>query len=276
MHFYSNGVWTAAVGGSPYTSDHNNENRWTNSNDNDENTKFGDAGVPYEVIYDFGSPRFFDSYNWATANDQTPSRNPSRWIVYGSNDNSTWTVLADMSDWGQQGPTTLYTWAGVDSGEYTPVDNEDPDGGAANAYPLDTSIVLQPVSMDTSCVVGESGTLDLNGLNITVASLAASGTITNSTAVPVTLTLDQDEDSFFSGSVADNGANAISLVKSGTGTLSIFGSNAYSGSTVIESGTLKLGSGYRYYKFEVGTSYSDPNGLQYSEMSFYFKWKKSR
>ncbi|MDO8563827.1 MAG: hypothetical protein Q7R87_02375 [Nanoarchaeota archaeon] len=38
----------------------------------------------------------FDAYKWATANDAT-ERDPVSWNVYGSNDNSTWTLLDNRS-----------------------------------------------------------------------------------------------------------------------------------------------------------------------------------
>lgn len=271
LHFYSNGVWTAAVDGYPASGVEVNtgENHYSQANDNNKETKFGQGGLPYELTYDFGTPRCFDSYNWATANDSTPARNPSQWTVFGSNDNAAWTALTGVS--GQQGPTTTFTWAGVHAAGYTEVDGS-PDGGAANAYPL------QSIPLSTVVQLAVGAKLDLNGNDLTIAALTdrngSGGSVINSASIPVALTLCQAAgETVFSGVIADNGsANAISLVKLGSGTLTLSGNHGYTGLTDIQSGTLKVASlpGYRFYKFQVNSVYGGgATGLQYSEMAFY-------
>ena len=271
LHFYSNGVWKAAVGGSPTTGLNNGENHWSQSNDNNQGTKFGQAGVPYDITYDFGSPQIFNAYNWATANDSTPTRNPAKWMIQVSNNGSTWATLSDMTGSVQSGPSALYTWAGTNSEHYLAVAGND---GAAYAYPLDTKIDINVLPVFTPVKIAHGATLDLNGVSQTIVSLVGDGNVTNSASTPVTLTINQTAgETNFNGSIADSGsANAISVLKSGTGTMKLAGNNTYTGSTVIETGTLKFGAreGFRYYKFQVNSVYGGgDNGLQYSEMAFY-------
>lgn len=277
LHFYSNGVWIAAVGGAPATSLNNGENHWSQANDNNQNTKFGQEGVPYDLTYDFGSPQSFDSYNWSTANDMTPARNPTRWMIQVSNDGTTWATLADMTGASQGGPNNTFTWAGTDPAHYLAV-NGAPDGGAAYAYPLSRIITSNILPMTTAVQLAPGAALDLNGISQTIASLAdgnsGGGSVINSAGTPVTLTINQAAgETTFTGTIADSGsANAISVMKSGAGTTKLVGNKAYTGPTVIEGGTLKLGSiaSFRYYKFLVDSvNGGGGNGLQYSEMAFY-------
>ncbi len=101
----------------------------------------------------------------------------------------------------------------------------------------------------TDLRIAGGATLDLNGADQAVASLADSGgsggTVTNSGAGPLTFTLNPGSGSAtFSGRIADGGAgNAITLVKSGAGTQALAGDNAFSGGTTISAGTLQLGAG---------------------------------
>ncbi len=90
--------------------------------------------------------------------------------------------------------------------------------------------------------VGMSGgTLDLAGLNEGWDRLEGSGTITNSVASTTSvLTLGENNgSSLFSGSIND-GAGAVKLVKTGSGTLGLSGNNTLSGSVEVSAGTLAL------------------------------------
>lgn len=97
----------------------------------------------------------------------------------------------------------------------------------------------------TTALSLSGGSLDLNGFNQTVASLAGTGgSITNSAATQATLTLNPASGSTtFAGSIA-NGASAVSLVKNGAGTQILTGANTFTGATTVNAGTLLVnGSG---------------------------------
>lgn len=104
----------------------------------------------------------------------------------------------------------------------------------------------------TNAVVLANGagvTLDLNGTNQTIGSLAggggAGGVVTNSAAGAVTLTTgDNDTSTAFAGLLQD-GSGTLALSKVGTGTFTLSGNNTYTGATTISAGTLALGNNER-------------------------------
>jgi autotransporter-associated beta strand protein len=97
---------------------------------------------------------------------------------------------------------------------------------------------LSPNSAVT--VTGPSGFLDVNGFNATIDGLLGSGTLTNNGASDATLTAGAaGGSSTFSGVIGD-GSQALSLTKSGAGTLTLNGVNTYSGATTIANGTLSV------------------------------------
>ncbi|MFO1096899.1 MAG: autotransporter domain-containing protein [Xanthobacteraceae bacterium] len=100
-------------------------------------------------------------------------------------------------------------------------------GGAANAF-----------STASATTVNTGGTLDLNNFNQTIGSLAGAGNVTLGAAA---LTTGGDNTSTtFSGGISGTGG---SLVKEGSGTLTLTGANNYTGGTTISAGTLQLGNG---------------------------------
>ena len=281
LHYYSNDVWIAATSGSPGTS---GQTWWANANDNLNNsveqTKFGTYSLPYSITYDFGIPQSLHSYNWATANDFPSYRSPVKWGVSGSNDGSMWTMLDDRTGSSQEGPSTTYTWSGTNASKYIAFTNGVLTGGAAYSYPL-SRIPSLSLPITSPVRIAPGATLDLNGTSPTVASLAdannGGGSVTNSAAAATaTLTLNpaKGSNTTFSGTIADScSANAISVVKSGAGMITLAGANTYSGTTIINGGTLKLkyspAANHRYYKFVI-TSVNDGGDIfQVSEVAFY-------
>ncbi|MBW8863951.1 MAG: autotransporter-associated beta strand repeat-containing protein, partial [Verrucomicrobia bacterium] len=96
--------------------------------------------------------------------------------------------------------------------------------------------IVSPVSL------ASGATLDLTGISQTIASLSdvsgSGGLVTNSVGT-VTLTLSSGGTNTFSGPIAS--ANAINLVKNGTGMQTLNGANNYSGNTTVNAGTLAFG-----------------------------------
>ena len=106
----------------------------------------------------------------------------------------------------------------------------------ATADALPTTTVLR---------VGTGGTVDLAGTSQQVAALADStggGTVTNSSttsASTLTLSPGGSTAATFSGVIAGGGgAGTINLVKSGSGTQVLAGTNTFTGSTSVAAGTL--------------------------------------
>ncbi|WP_050030969.1 autotransporter-associated beta strand repeat-containing protein [Verrucomicrobium sp. BvORR034] len=88
--------------------------------------------------------------------------------------------------------------------------------------------------------VNSGGTLDLNGFNESIDGLNGSGiVITSSANATLTLGAANEAAAVFNGSLR-NGAGVLSVVKTGTGTQTLGGQSAYSGSTAINQGTLRV------------------------------------
>jgi autotransporter-associated beta strand protein len=87
-----------------------------------------------------------------------------------------------------------------------------------------------------------NSTLDLGGFNSLIASLSGSGSgiVTNSGGSNATLTAGGDGTSTAFAGVIRDGASTTALDKSGGGTLTLTGTNSYSGATTIGAGTLAL------------------------------------
>jgi autotransporter-associated beta strand protein len=95
-----------------------------------------------------------------------------------------------------------------------------------------------------SIVTITGGALSLNGNNVTIGTLTGTGgTINNGSATAATLTVGSSNVSTtYGGSIADGSTGGLALAKIGTGTLTLTGSNAYSGGTNINNGILAVAS----------------------------------
>lgn len=118
--------------------------------------------------------------------------------------------------------------------------------GVENALPTTTGV--------TWGVTQNSGSIDLNGFDQTLTYIATTANVTGgiaNTGAAATLTLNQDTDTTFGARIGEvsnvtnltGWNNDISLVKNGTGELTLTGANTYTGSTIVNAGTLVLGTG---------------------------------
>jgi len=109
-------------------------------------------------------------------------------------------------------------------------------------------------SSASAFTVGTGANLDLNGFNQTIGSLAGAGTVTNNGAIAAILTAGGDNTTTtFSGTLKDGPGATLKFVKSGSGNLTLTGTNNYTGGTTINgSGFLLLGGGNTTAKI-VGT-----------------------
>lgn len=91
-------------------------------------------------------------------------------------------------------------------------------------------------------ISGLVGTLDLNGFAGGGVNLNGVGAIVNSSATGARFEALQNAASTFSG-VIGGGIGSLSLLKSGTGALTLTGANSYTGTTSITGGSLQIGTG---------------------------------
>ena len=99
-----------------------------------------------------------------------------------------------------------------------------------------------------------SGQLDMNSFSLTVGDLQGSGTITSIAAGAVTLTVGSDNLSSTFAGIIQNGSGSVALTKNGTGTLTLSGSNSYSGLTTISAGMIKIGQAGNATNSPLGTT----------------------
>ena len=138
---------------------------------------------------------------------------------------------ADAGQWTIGAPGQTYSWSNltVQAGALFM--------GAANVLPA-ASVVTMGQGADAS-----AATLDLNGNNQTVAGVAlAAGTsgaklIGNSSATPATFMISNVNNYTYVGNIGGN----LNLTKDGTGVQAL-GNGSYSGNTLINNGTLQLGT----------------------------------
>ena len=64
------------------------------------------------LIFDFGSATTIDGYRWATANDAT-ERDPVRWTLEGSNDETNWVLVDERVDADFPTPVARFTYTSI-------------------------------------------------------------------------------------------------------------------------------------------------------------------
>ena len=107
-----------------------------------------------------------------------------------------------------------------------------------NAGALDA---VTPVFVSTT-FGSSSSTLRLNGFSVNIAGLLSTTsvkTVENLGATAATLTIDTAFNQSFQGTVRDGVASAaLSVIKTGTGSQGLGGTNTYTGTTMVTNGTL--------------------------------------
>jgi len=109
----------------------------------------------------------------------------------------------------------------------------------AGALPTNVTVVLGTLSNPFNAS-SHNGTLNLFGNDQTIGRIMDGGTtyvgevVRNSSATAATLTINQSLDSTYRGRFDGN----LGLTKGGVGTLTLGGSNTYSGATIVSNGTL--------------------------------------
>jgi fibronectin-binding autotransporter adhesin len=91
----------------------------------------------------------------------------------------------------------------------------------------------EALSSASAVTVNAAGTMDLNGFNESILSLAGAGSVTLGSG---TLTVNNTAATTFSGVMSGTGG----LVKAGTATMTMSGVNTYSGGTTINAGAISI------------------------------------
>ena len=105
------------------------------------------------------------------------------------------------------------------------------------------------IPADSLLTVNAGAGYDLMGLAQASNGIAGAGFITNSVNAPADLTLNITTATTFSGVLADNRAasptstSALSLIKLGTGELTLTGASTYVGTTTLSAGKILVGNG---------------------------------
>ncbi|MCA6421885.1 MAG: BspA family leucine-rich repeat surface protein, partial [Flavobacterium sp.] len=114
-----------------------------------------------------------------------------------------------------------------------------------------------------------TGTIALAGFNLTAGSLAGAGNIGTSSGTPLVTVGSNGSITTYSGVYSGTGAR---LTKEGSGTLTLLGANSYTGATVINAGTLRLGAADRITNSSALTiatgAVFDMNGFNETVFSF--------
>ena len=101
-------------------------------------------------------------------------------------------------------------------------------------------ITLNTIPVANALTIDAEGTLDMSGKNFTIASLQGAGNIVSNVAGALTFTTGSDNSSTsFSGSFNETAA-VLNIVKVGTGKLIVAGNSNYTGTTLINAGTLNI------------------------------------
>ena len=123
---------------------------------------------------------------------------------------------------------------GMQNGIETTVSEGTLKAGNADAFDLSSAMTVKA-----------DATLDLDGYDQRIGSLAGAGSVTLGVARPlwgspqeVTLTTGNNSSTIFSGSISGAG----NLAKVGNGVFTLSGSNSYTGKTWLDGGTLKAGA----------------------------------
>lgn len=136
-------------------------------------------------------------------------------------------------------------------------------GGGNTAFSLQVTGTSRIAANDgistlSNVQLGVSGaaTLDLNGFNqslVAVSKGANAATITNGGATDSTLTLTSSTAREYAGVIQD-GAKKVSLIKEGNSSLTLSGTNTYTGDTTVSAGTLLVSGSLGNSAVTVGSS----------------------
>ena len=98
-------------------------------------------------------------------------------------------------------------------------------------------VTLSTATVANSTLNLTAGSLDMHANALSVANLAGTATVTDSTTA-ATLTVNNSSPDSFGGTLT----GALALTKTGSGNLTLTGGNSFTGNTILSTGTLTLGN----------------------------------
>jgi autotransporter-associated beta strand protein len=117
----------------------------------------------------------------------------------------------------------------------------------SNAYTAATTISAGTLQLGAANVIPDgsgkgdvslTGTLDLNSFSEGINGLTGAGIVTSGVSGAITLTIGNNNATSSFGGLIQNGSGTMSIAKAGSGTLTLSGTNTYTGVTTISGGTL--------------------------------------
>lgn len=196
-----------------------------NLTDGDPTTKWLDFNKK-SVVFEFAEPATIDSYQFVTANDAT-ERDPVRWVIEGSDDQSTWVLVDAVTGVDYPTPTRRATATGQ-----LPLSGRTPawNGGVNGTWDTSTAnFNLVPGSATTTAFA--DGDAVSFGDGATSTNVVLSAPLSPSHVVFYNETVDYT----LSGSPINGPAR---LVKNGAGTLTLGSANNFNGQIIVNAGTL--------------------------------------
>jgi len=101
-------------------------------------------------------------------------------------------------------------------------------------------ITVNTIPVTNVLTIDADGTLDMNGMNFTIASLQGAGNVVSKLAGTLTFTTGSaNANTIFSGSLNETAA-VLNIVKVGSGKQILAGNSNYTGTTLINAGTLNI------------------------------------
>ena len=122
---------------------------------------------------------------------------------------------------------------------------------AANTYTGPTKIsagvlaagTIGALGANSAVTINSGATLDLAGQPLSIGSLSGSGAVSNTATTAASVIAGGDLTSTVFSGIIQDAAGQVSLTHVGTGSLTLTGSNTYTGPTTITAGSLQIGNG---------------------------------
>jgi fibronectin-binding autotransporter adhesin len=101
-------------------------------------------------------------------------------------------------------------------------------------------VTLNTIPITNTLTIDADGTLDMNGKNFTIASIQGAGNVVSNILGALTFTTGSDNSSTTFAGAFNETAAVLNIVKVGSGKLILAGNSNYTGTTLVNAGTLNI------------------------------------